>query len=194
MRKKHRWQKSMSMLSAAFLLTSRAVFGGDLVLTWEFNHTYTPAPHSFLVTYSHSADPPGTLQQFRLPNTEGSCAGITHEGLTVDAVCGRPPGCLPPGSATFWVQAEWGGTISTKSNLASCTIVATCQYQCTPLVVPPEIQKIAETPPQDPQSLKAALGAILPPSPPSLPPSSTPSGGSLVPNIPIIAVPPAVPT
>ncbi len=151
----------ISLLVGTIFSTSIYAAGTELILTWEFDHTYQPAPEQFLVTYTSTADQGSALHQFTVPNQgQPSCSGVKGLTSTPDSVCGRPPGCLPPGMAVFWVQADLGGTLTEKSNIANCLVEAGCKYTCTDLVVPPEIQHMVDNPPADLATLQALLQQI----------------------------------
>src|SRR5438552_1154976 len=82
----------MSLLVGTIFAFRISAAGKELILTWEFDRTYSPAPDQFLVTYTSTADQGNVLHQFTVPNQgPSSCAGVKGFETTPDSVCGRPP-------------------------------------------------------------------------------------------------------
>jgi hypothetical protein len=177
-----------SLLIIACLLP-KIVLANELLLTFEFPATYTPAPSGFIVSYANAIENKQPVHQFSLPNAgKASCAGMAGITITDDSLCGRPPNCLEPGIYTFQVRAQWDGEESAESEPARCVVKAACEYDCAILSVPPALQPLLDHPPATQESLAQALKDI-----PSLV-QSLPSTPSVSVAVPTQALPPLTPT
>ncbi len=126
------YHSSLLQTMLGVMVSCSSVFGGDLILT--FDYASTVKTKSFLFTYHSSNDAPDMFQQFRVANTTAmhcvSLQGVID--LTADSRCARPPTCLAEGMYIFWVQAEGEeGQVSEQSNRVGCHSDGNCVYNCT---------------------------------------------------------------
>jgi hypothetical protein len=137
--------RSRSLLLVMLVFTAwwvAAPSAQELTLIWEMDQT--PAAESFLFTVMDVHDPQH-IEQFRVTNAgRASCDSLsTAPGLSAESVCGRTPACYPPGTYTFWVQAEAPGfAASDASNMMTCVVGPQCVYDCQTGAAPPEIQAL----------------------------------------------------